>query len=411
MYNYKNEYEQTGYERDYEFNPEYESAYEMETPENEFENEENVNAEFEMENDYEMENNYQMEDENWQNEVRVRDHRTGIPGASSLTSRNFINRRPPSYRTGNYYRRPGGYTNYRPQSRSYINRPPIRQVYYNRHPIFYNRYRPWRYGYSSPYYNAYNNYTGQFSQYAQDNSNTQPPTTGSSPDYILQTIQNLTQQMASTNANVEALQQSLSNANNTGNAAPPPTGTNNSPGSDQPSSEFEMQDHEYNYEYDMENEEINNEVNDEMETEMAMELLSTNTEMELDNFLGGFLGGGLKNLVKAVIKKALPVAGTAAGSFLGGPLGAGIGNKIGSAASNLFELELEGLSNEDKEFEVAKAIIRLATDAARGLEENNKTGDSREDARNALIQSAISNAPGLITRKRNSFNNNAYARR
>ncbi|MBK6506124.1 MAG: hypothetical protein IPG02_10755 [Ignavibacteria bacterium] len=40
-------------------------------------------------------------------------------------------------------------------------------------------------------------------------------------------------------------------------------------------------------------------------------------------------------------------------------LGTAIGGALGSAASNMFELELEGLSQEDREFETAKAYVRL----------------------------------------------------
>ena len=70
-------------------------------------------------------------------------------------------------------------------------------------------------------------------------------------------------------------------------------------------------------------------------------------------------------MLKGVLKKALPIAGGVAGTFFGGPVGATIGSKLGSMAGNLFELELEGLSQEDREFEAAKQFARFASDAVR----------------------------------------------
>jgi hypothetical protein len=76
-----------------------------------------------------------------------------------------------------------------------------------------------------------------------------------------------------------------------------------------------------------------------------------------------------------------------------------VGQQVGKAASGMFELELEGLSGEDQEFEVARAIVRLASDADHALASTPGTGNPNEDAKNALIQSAIHNAPGLLVRK------------
>lgn len=67
--------------------------------------------------------------------------------------------------------------------------------------------------------------------------------------------------------------------------------------------------------------------------------------------------------------------------IFGDPL-AQAGANIGNAATGMFELELEGLSSEDSEFEVAKAVVRLSGNAAIQLAEQN-TGDPREDARQA----------------------------
>ena len=91
--------------------------------------------------------------------------------------------------------------------------------------------------------------------------------------------------------------------------------------------------------------------------------------------------------------------GRAAGTFFGGPVGGAIGGKLGSLATNLFELELEGLSNEDKEFELSKAYVRFATDAVRRAAFSPALRTNpRQVVRNAVIAAARRNAPGLLTK-------------
>src|SRR5690349_16734082 len=117
-----------------------------------------------------------------------------------------------------------------------------------------------------------------------------------------------------------------------------------------------------------------------LELELATELLEVSNEQELEQFLGSIfkkvargvsnfaksnIGRGLIGGLKSIAKKALPIAGGALGNFLVPGLGGAIGSKLGGLASNLFEMELEGLSNEDREFEVARRYTRLAMDAAR----------------------------------------------
>ena len=115
------------------------------------------------------------------------------------------------------------------------------------------------------------------------------------------------------------------------------------------------------------------------ELELAAELLEIASEEELDRFLGdvfkkvgGFVSGAVKSpvfkalggVLKPIAKAALPIAGGALGTLVGGPAGGMIGSKLASAAGNLFGLELEGLSPEDREFEMAKGFVRLASGAA-----------------------------------------------
>jgi hypothetical protein len=117
----------------------------------------------------------------------------------------------------------------------------------------------------------------------------------------------------------------------------------------------------------------------ELELELAAELLEVTSEEELDRFLGdvfkkvgGFVSHAVKSPVfkalggflKPIAKAALPIAGGALGTVVGGPIGGMIGSNLASAAGNLIGLELEGMSTGDREFEMAKGFVRLASGAA-----------------------------------------------
>jgi len=146
------------------------------------------------------------------------------------------------------------------------------------------------------------------------------------------------------------------------------------------------------------------------ENELASELLEIGSEYELEQFLGklfktvaknvgGFIKGpvgkALGGVLKQVAKKALPIAGGALGSMIAPGIGTALGSKLGSMASGLFELELEGLSPQEAEFELAKRYVRLATLAARNAALAPRNAPSRFVARKALLDSARVAAPGL----------------
>ncbi|QSQ25954.1 hypothetical protein JY651_13915 [Pyxidicoccus parkwayensis] len=148
---------------------------------------------------------------------------------------------------------------------------------------------------------------------------------------------------------------------------------------------------------------------DSQELELATELLGVSSDQELDQFLdrifskaktalssaaGRKLGGYLKNIAK----KTLPLAGHTVGGWFGGPAGAAVGGQLAGRASQLFGLELEGLTPQDQEFEVAKSFVRLASDAALNLgpQGSKATFDPVNAARNALVQSAQTHAPGIL---------------
>jgi hypothetical protein len=101
-------------------------------------------------------------------------------------------------------------------------------------------------------------------------------------------------------------------------------------------------------------------------------------------------------MLKGVLKKALPIAGGVAGTFFGGPVGATIGSKLGSMAGNLFEMELEGLSQEDREFEAAKQFARFATEAVQNAATAPGGNNPIAIARSAIAAAAQRYAPGLL---------------
>lgn len=150
---------------------------------------------------------------------------------------------------------------------------------------------------------------------------------------------------------------------------------------------------------------------EEEEIEMAAELLSLSQDQELDQFLGKLIrragqaagklirsptGQALGGLLRQAAKKALPVVGGAVGGYFGGPMGASMGSKLASAGGQIFGLEIEGMSGEDQEFQVARRFVRLAGDAATKAAQVPAGGSPQQAARRALATAARKHAPGLL---------------
>jgi hypothetical protein len=147
------------------------------------------------------------------------------------------------------------------------------------------------------------------------------------------------------------------------------------------------------------------------EMELAAELLGVSDDRELEAFIGNLLhqagrslgrtleSGVKKNLsgfLKGAAKAVLPIAGTAVGTMIGGPAGGAIGNRLASTAGQVLGLELEGLSPEDQEFEAARGVIRLASEAAKQAVNANTGRGAKEAARDAVAGAAQKFAPGLL---------------
>jgi uncharacterized protein (DUF697 family) len=152
---------------------------------------------------------------------------------------------------------------------------------------------------------------------------------------------------------------------------------------------------------------------------LAAELLEVTDEAELDQFLGKLLkkatsavgrglhsslGGTLGSYLKGAIKKALPIAGGALGNFLAPGVGGAIGTRLASNAGQLFGLELEGLSAEDGEYEIARRLVRFGAAAARQASDmaadlarsRAGAGQLAQTARDAVLSAARQHAPGFI---------------
>jgi len=124
---------------------------------------------------------------------------------------------------------------------------------------------------------------------------------------------------------------------------------------------------------------------DEAELALGAELLSAIHEGRLRPFLHGTaLQAGLP----------VPLAHAMASAVL--PLAQRVFRPHDPRKSaRLFTMELEGLSPEDKEFELARHFIRFTRHAYRRARQLQR-GDPRQLARAALAQAAREHAPGLL---------------
>jgi hypothetical protein len=145
------------------------------------------------------------------------------------------------------------------------------------------------------------------------------------------------------------------------------------------------------------------------EIELATELLEVGSEAELDRFLGNLMrraagaardfvrsptGQALGGILKQAAKQALPAIGRGVGSLVS-PGGGAAGARVGQAAGSMLGLELEGLSNEDREFEVARGLVRFAGAASRNAAGASPGAPPAAVARQAALAAAREHAPGL----------------
>jgi hypothetical protein len=75
-----------------------------------------------------------------------------------------------------------------------------------------------------------------------------------------------------------------------------------------------------------------------------------------------------------------------------------VGGKLADMAGRAFGLELEGLSAEDREFEVARRFVRFASATTKNAVRSAPTANPQTTARRAAAQAARRFAPGLVSR-------------
>ena len=145
-----------------------------------------------------------------------------------------------------------------------------------------------------------------------------------------------------------------------------------------------------------------------LEMELAGRLLEVSSEEELEEFLGSVvrsatsaarsfagsaagkaLGGVLKNAARKVLPQVGGIVGSALGGSTGGKLGSAAGRWLGT------RFELEALSEEDREFEVARAFVRTAQDAAR-IAARSRRMPPTQAATTAVATAASRHLPGLV---------------
>lgn len=144
------------------------------------------------------------------------------------------------------------------------------------------------------------------------------------------------------------------------------------------------------------------------EFELTAELLEITSEAELEGFLGSLIssagralsgfansatGQALGGILKSAARSALPQIGRIAGDAVG--MGAA-GAKAGQWLGNRFEME--GLSAEDREFEVARSYVRFAQDAARQAFEAEGSAPAAAVAQQAAAAAAQRHMPALAPR-------------
>jgi uncharacterized protein (DUF697 family) len=147
------------------------------------------------------------------------------------------------------------------------------------------------------------------------------------------------------------------------------------------------------------------------EMEYASRLLEVNSEEELEDFLGDLVksaaravgglvrspvGKALTGVLKGAAKQALPIVGGALGTMVAPGVGTALGSQLGSMASNLFELELEGMDPEQAEFETARRYVQLAATAAQNATQAPPNVPPPVVAQQSVAAAAERLAPGLL---------------
>lgn len=171
--------------------------------------------------------------------------------------------------------------------------------------------------------------------------------------------------------------------------------------------------------------------------ELADELLSVSNDYEVDLFLGNLFKSVSKSMgqvgrmanrfmrspqarmlaqsVKSIVKPLKPFVATAAAPALGAALTAtGVGAPLApfaaalapgavNALGSMFGLEVEGLSAEDQEFNIASQLVKFAQDATRSVMTAPPGTPPDQAVQRALNSAAQKYAPGLLSAGRQAL--------
>lgn len=145
------------------------------------------------------------------------------------------------------------------------------------------------------------------------------------------------------------------------------------------------------------------------EIALATELLEAANADELDQFIGGLIksaasaakgfassatGKALGGVLKQAAKQVLPQAG----QIIGDAVLPGVGGKFGQSAGQWLggQFEGEGLSSEDRDLEVARAIVRVGQEATRKAIAAGPSAPPVPTATQALVSAANRNLPAMV---------------
>jgi hypothetical protein len=164
------------------------------------------------------------------------------------------------------------------------------------------------------------------------------------------------------------------------------------------------------FEFEAEGQTAEGGFSDNRELALAGELLEIDSEEELDQFLGKLVSGAVRagrafmksdagravgGLLKTAAKKALPQIGQAVGDYFVPGAGGAAGAKAGAFVGKALGLELEGLSGEDRQFEVSRAFVRFADEVARSAAAAPPSVPPAVAASRAASVAAARHLPGL----------------
>ena len=176
--------------------------------------------------------------------------------------------------------------------------------------------------------------------------------------------------------------------------------------------EYEGDMYEDEFEFEFEEDGQASPLSEDEELELATELLNAQSDDELEYFFrsafravkrfakskrGGRLFRGLKRSGKRVAGRALRWGGR----LVGGP----VGGRLASVATRKLGLELEGMSPEDQEFEVAKRIVRFNAEMAKQAAMAPEGMSDQEVIRRAARRAAAQHLPGLVGKGRRGRDN------